>query len=55
MNKLAETNSIVSVLEVEANELEPILVTKSKETQELMEKVQIEQEKADQVNSYLLS
>lgn len=51
MNKLAETNSVVSVLEVEANELEPILVTKSQETQELMEKVQVEQEKADKVNT----
>merc|ERR1719354_1384339 len=54
MNKLAETNSVVSVLEVEANELEPILVTKSQETQELMEKVQVEQEKADKVKKVVL-
>ena len=50
MNKLSETNKVVAVLEVEANELEPVLAVKSAETEELMEKVQHEQEKADKVD-----
>ena len=37
-------------MEVEANELEPVLAVKSAETEELMEKVQHEQEKADKVD-----
>lgn len=49
MNKLSETNKVVAVLEVAANELEPVLAVKSAETEELMEKVQQEQEKADKV------
>ena len=62
MNKLSETNKVVAVLEVEANELEPVLAVKSAETEELMEKVQHEQEKADKVdcknkqfNNFLMS
>lgn len=49
LNKLLETNTLVADMEVELTALEPELKKKSADTELLMEKLAVDQEKADQV------
>lgn len=53
LNKLLETNTLVADMEVELTALEPELKKKSADTEVLMEKLAVDQEKADQVKSGL--
>lgn len=49
LGKLLETNELVDSMQEELTALEPELKKKSKETEELMERLTVDQEKADQV------
>ena len=49
LSKLLETNELVDSMQEELTALEPELKKKSVETEELMEKLAVDQEKADQV------
>ena len=55
LRKLAETNELVESMQIELTELEPILKVKSKETDELMESLAIDQEAADKVKVNVLA
>lgn len=54
LNKLLETNTLVADMEVELTALEPELKKKSADTELLMEKLAVDQEKADQVRDMTL-
>ncbi|XP_071825285.1 dynein axonemal heavy chain 6-like isoform X2 [Apostichopus japonicus] len=54
LNKLLETNTLVADMEVELTALEPELKKKSADTELLMEKLAVDQEKADQVRKVVL-
>ena len=49
LTKLLETNQLVADMEVSLTDLEPVLKQKSIDTEKLMERLAIDQEKADQV------
>lgn len=49
LQKLKETNDIVGSLQEELTVLQPVLVEKSKETEELLKQVAKDQEEADKV------
>ena len=51
LTKLLETNELVDNMQVELVALEPELVKKSADTEALMEKLAVDQEKADAVSS----
>jgi len=53
LTKLLETNDLVDSMQEELTALEPELKKKSVETEELMEKLTVDQEKADQVSDIL--
>ena len=50
LTKLLETNDIVAELKISLTALEPELKTKSANTEKLMEKLAVDQEKADEVS-----
>lgn len=50
--KLLDTNKLVDDMQVELTALEPVLQQKSKDTEALMEKLAVDQEKADAVSFY---
>lgn len=54
LGKLLETNELVDNMQEELTALEPELKKKSKETEELMERLTVDQEKADQVRKVVL-
>ncbi|XP_039271711.2 dynein axonemal heavy chain 6-like [Styela clava] len=54
LSKLLETNELVDSMQEELTALEPELKKKSKETEELMERLTVDQEKADQVRKVVL-
>ncbi|CAK8691447.1 unnamed protein product [Clavelina lepadiformis] len=54
LSKLLETNELVDSMQEELTALEPELKKKSIETEELMEKLSVDQEKADQVRKVVL-
>lgn len=49
MKKLLETNQIIDTMQIELTALEPELKRKSEDTAKLMEKLAVDQEKADAV------
>lgn len=49
LGKLLETNDLVADMEIQLTALEPELKKKSADTEILMEKLAVDQEKADQV------
>ena len=49
LQKLLETNELVAKMEKELIELEPVLKQKSIDTENLMERLAVDQEKADGV------
>lgn len=49
LTKLLETNTLVADMEVSLTALEPVLKQKSSDTEKLMERLAVDQEKADQV------
>ena len=49
LTKLLETNGIVDNMQEELTALEPVLKQKSIETDKLMEKLSVDQDKADKV------
>ena len=50
LKKLLETNELVDNMQVELVALEPELIKKSADTEALMEKLSVDQEKADTVS-----
>ena len=52
--KLLETNDLVDNMQVELTALEPVLKQKSADTEALMEKLAVDQEKADAVSAAVL-
>ena len=54
LKKLLETNVIVDTMQVELKALEPELKRKSEDTAKLMEKLAVDQEKADAVRKVVL-
>nr|XP_054751474.1 dynein axonemal heavy chain 6-like isoform X1 [Lytechinus pictus]XP_054751475.1 dynein axonemal heavy chain 6-like isoform X1 [Lytechinus pictus] len=54
LGKLLETNDLVADMEIELTALEPELKKKSADTELLMEKLAVDQEKADQVRKVVL-
>lgn len=50
LTKLLETNDLVDTMKVNLSALEPILKQKSIDVDALMEKLAVDQEKADEVN-----
>ncbi len=54
LKKLLETNQIVDTMQVELKALEPELKQKSEDTAKLMEKLAVDQEKADAVRKVVL-
>lgn len=50
LTKLLETNELVDTMKVNLSALEPILKQKSIDVDALMEKLAVDQEKADEVN-----
>ena len=50
LSKLLDTNVLVDEMKVELVALEPVLVTKSADTEALMERLSVDQEKADAVS-----
>ena len=53
LTKLLETNELVDTMQIELVALEPELVKKSADTEALMEKLAVDQEKADAVSKIL--
>jgi dynein heavy chain len=51
LKKLLETNDLVDNMQVELVALEPLLKQKSLDVEKLMEKLQIDQDEADKVNT----
>ena len=49
LTKLLETNSLVDTMQEELTALEPVLKQKSIETEELMDQLSVDQERADKV------
>lgn len=54
LKKLLETNQVVDSMQVELTALEPELKKRSEDTAKLMEKLAIDQEKADAVRKVVL-
>ncbi|XP_071788570.1 dynein axonemal heavy chain 6-like isoform X3 [Asterias amurensis] len=54
LTKLLETNTLVADMEVSLTALEPVLKQKSSDTEKLMERLAVDQEKADQVRKVVL-
>ena len=54
LKKLLETNQVVDSMQVELKALEPELKQKSEDTAKLMEKLAVDQEKADAVRKVVL-
>lgn len=54
LKKLLQTNQIVETMQKELKALEPELKTKSEKTAKLMEKLVVDQEKADAVRKVVL-
>lgn len=54
LKKLLQTNQIVETMQTELKALEPELKTKSEKTAKLMEKLVVDQEKADAVRKVVL-
>ena len=50
LTKILETNVLVDAMQIELVALEPELVKKSADTEALMEKLAVDQEKADAVS-----
>lgn len=53
LTKLLETNELVDTMKVNLSALEPILKQKSIDVDALMEKLAVDQEKADEVSESL--
>lgn len=51
LSKLLETNELVDNMQEELVKLKPVLKQKTRETDELMEKLSFDQEKADKVGN----
>jgi dynein heavy chain len=54
LNKLYETNDLVAKMEVELTGLQPQLQKKSEDVQKLLERLKVDQEKADKVREVVL-
>ena len=54
LKKLLETNVVVDTMQIELTALEPELKQKSEDTAKLMEKLAVDQEKADAVRKVVL-
>lgn len=52
LTKLLETNVLVDKMKLDLSALEPVLRDKSVDVEALMEKLAVDQENADQVQSY---
>lgn len=51
LSKLLETNELVDKMKLDLSALEPVLLSKSKDVEALMDKLAVDQESADQVRS----
>ena len=54
MNKLLETYGVVDTMKGELAALEPLLIKKNKETEELMRNLAEDQQKADEVHQFVI-
>ena len=54
LTKLLETNAIVDTMQEELTALEPVLKRKTIETEQLLEKLSVDQEKADKVRVFFI-
>lgn len=54
LTKLLETNMLVDKMKLDLSALEPVLLTKSRDVEALMEKLAVDQENADQVCCIIL-
>lgn len=54
LSKLLETNKVVDTMKIELTALEPVLKQKSEDTAKLMERLAVDQEKADTVKKVVL-